>query len=256
MMNSAYQNDYSAMLLCRELIEESLKASSVEDLHTLCSKLCLQFGFDYFIYGAVYSNSLTKPRITVINGFPQEWWDNYSAQNYIKIDPVVSHFINRITPLDWKQIDQAAENKEVKIFMSDAHDFDLKSGVSFPAHGNRNESAVVSLVAGREYSETKDLIYRVFPYGQLVTAYIHEAARRVFEKEKILVDPIHLTQREKECLTWTAEGKTAWEISQILDISERTVIFHLTNAATKLNVSNKAQAVARAVSESIIRPCI
>lgn len=254
-MKDTYQNDYSSLLLCRELIDESLKAASVEDLHALCSKLCLQFGFDYFIYGALYSNSLTKPKLTIINGFPQEWWENYSRCDYIKIDPIVSHVINKITPLDWKQVDQTAAGR-TKEFMSDAYEFSLKSGISFPAHGDRNESAVISLVSTCEYHKVKDLIFKVLPYGQLITAYIHEAARRVFEKERILVDPAHLTQREKECLTWTAEGKTAWEISQILDISERTVIFHLTNVITKLNVSNKTQAVARAVSESIIKPHI
>jgi LuxR family transcriptional activator of bioluminescence operon len=65
---------------------------------------------------------------------------------------------------------------------------------------------------------------------------------------------IHLTDREKECLLWAAEGKTSWEASQILGISERTVIFHLQNASDKLGVNNRQQAVARAIAMGMILP--
>jgi LuxR family quorum-sensing system transcriptional regulator CciR len=40
------------------------------------------------------------------------------------------------------------------------------------------------------------------------------------------------------------EGKTSWEIGKILATSERTVKFHLKNVYAKLNVCNRAQAVA------------
>ncbi len=57
---------------------------------------------------------------------------------------------------------------------------------------------------------------------------------------------IRLTVKEKEVLKWVIEGKTSWEISRILDTSERTVKFHLKNVYSKLRVSNRAQAVAKA----------
>ncbi|MBX2881042.1 MAG: LuxR C-terminal-related transcriptional regulator, partial [Granulosicoccus sp.] len=37
---------------------------------------------------------------------------------------------------------------------------------------------------------------------------------------------IELSAREAECLTWTAKGKTSWEIAVILGIAESTVSFH------------------------------
>lgn len=55
---------------------------------------------------------------------------------------------------------------------------------------------------------------------------------------------VNLTTKERDVLTWVVEGKTSWEIGQILSTSERTVKFHLKNVYTKLNVSNRAQAVA------------
>ena len=40
-----------------------------------------------------------------------------------------------------------------------------------------------------------------------------------------------LSQRERECLSWAARGKTAWETSRILTVSESAVKKHLATAA-------------------------
>lgn len=55
---------------------------------------------------------------------------------------------------------------------------------------------------------------------------------------------INLTSKERDVIRWVVEGKTSWEIGRILSTSERTVKFHLKNVYTKLNVCNRAQAVA------------
>ena len=66
-------------------------------------------------------------------------------------------------------------------------------------------------------------------------------------------DDFTLTQREIECLTWTAQGKTSWEISVILGVSESTATFHLRNAGTKLKASNRAHAIAKALHLGLIQ---
>ena len=54
---------------------------------------------------------------------------------------------------------------------------------------------------------------------------------------------ISLTSQELECMRWCKEGKTNWEIGEILAISEKTVKFHLTNAMRKLGAANRIAAV-------------
>lgn len=61
-----------------------------------------------------------------------------------------------------------------------------------------------------------------------------------------------LTERERECLIWIAQGKTSWEASVILGISESTTTFHLRNAVLKLKASNRTHAVAKALQSGII----
>lgn len=61
-----------------------------------------------------------------------------------------------------------------------------------------------------------------------------------------------ISDREKECLQWAAKGKTSWEISQILGVTESTIIYHLRNATRKLNAANRLHAVTKALKASII----
>lgn len=59
---------------------------------------------------------------------------------------------------------------------------------------------------------------------------------------------IHLTRREKECLTWEAAGKTAEVTAQLIGISEHTVVFHRKNAVLKFGGCKLITAVAMAIA--------
>lgn len=61
-----------------------------------------------------------------------------------------------------------------------------------------------------------------------------------------------LTEREIDCLNWTAAGKTSAEISEILGLSEHTVNHYLNRATRKLDTVNRTQAVAKALRTGII----
>jgi DNA-binding CsgD family transcriptional regulator len=60
--------------------------------------------------------------------------------------------------------------------------------------------------------------------------------------------PVRLTRREIQCLKWAAAGKTDAEVGEIVAISLPTVRFHITNAARKLGVVTRSQAVHRAAT--------
>jgi LuxR family transcriptional regulator len=61
-----------------------------------------------------------------------------------------------------------------------------------------------------------------------------------------------LSARELECLKWTRDSKTAWEVGVILGISERTVNAHISNAMRKLHCFNKHQAVLKAIDLGLL----
>lgn len=62
----------------------------------------------------------------------------------------------------------------------------------------------------------------------------------------------NLTSKEKACLQWCREGKTNWEIGEILSISEKTVEFHLGNAMKKLGAANRISAVITGIRRGFI----
>ena len=63
---------------------------------------------------------------------------------------------------------------------------------------------------------------------------------------------VDLTDREIEVLYWGAQGKTDKQIGELLKISRWTVIAHLQSAKTKLHVSNKSAAIARALELKLL----
>jgi len=69
---------------------------------------------------------------------------------------------------------------------------------------------------------------------------------------RILEPAQGLTVQETACLRWCKEGKTNWEIGLILDISAKTVEFHLANTMRKLGAANRMTAVVTGIKHGII----
>ncbi len=65
-------------------------------------------------------------------------------------------------------------------------------------------------------------------------------------------DAPKLTGREYDCLAYVAAGKSDWEISVILNLSQATVRFHVDNARRKLDATTRTHAVARATASGLI----
>jgi DNA-binding response OmpR family regulator len=70
----------------------------------------------------------------------------------------------------------------------------------------------------------------------------------------LLPKTIALNDREVEVLTWAARGKTSAEIAKILDLTKRTVDFHIDNARGKLGAATRTEAVLKAATGRLIEP--
>lgn len=240
-----------------DLIETTLQADSVEALHRLCSRAAHAYGFEHFIYGARFPSSLIRPFMLVISGHPDEWRARYQSRHYIARDPAVRHCVTHTRPVRWSELlsdpDQPRNARQV---LEEAKEFGLLAGTSLPVRGSRGEVGLMSFSGARTGREAEREILAAQPDLFLLSSYVHEAVCRIVARGEMPYQPVHLTKRERECLLWSAEGKTAWETAQILGLSERTVVFHLNNAASKLAVTTRQQAVARAVSQGLIAPSL
>lgn len=79
---------------------------------------------------------------------------------------------------------------------------------------------------------------------RLPPAPVRQAGRERKQLETNVVSLGALSERERQIMTWVAMGKTNPEIGCILRISEFTVKNHMKSIFSKLDVSNRAQAVA------------
>ena len=71
-------------------------------------------------------------------------------------------------------------------------------------------------------------------------------------KESSSSELIHLTKREKEISEFVARGFTNNEISSALEISIKTVEFHLSSVIRKTETSNRTEAIGFLIKNKII----
>lgn len=112
--------------------------------------------------------------------------------------------------------------------------------VFIPLKTNGHEFAALTL--GVDTRLGTDKIEKLTWYWQILAIYIYDACCRFFSPSG---PEFHLSKREQECLEWACQGKTSWEISQILGISERTVNFHMSNCIHKTDSVNRQQLIAK-----------
>ena len=85
----------------------------------------------------------------------------------------------------------------------------------------------------------------------LFSRYLYLACLPFIESMRSSCAP-RLSAREIECLSWAARGKTAWETSRLLDVSEHTVVYHMRNAQAKLGAANRQHAISRSIELGIL----
>ena len=69
---------------------------------------------------------------------------------------------------------------------------------------------------------------------------------------EVFMDKYILTKREKEVFKLLVTNKNTKEIAEMLNISEKTVRNHISNAMQKLGVKGRAQAVVELLRMNII----
>lgn len=235
-----------------DVLQEFSAASTVEQITDLCQRRSKELGFDNFIYALRVPTYFSDSKLVLIDGYPATWVDHYFDQLYQNVDPVMAYCAKHIVPIQWQDLKPVTEGLGMRM-MNEAGDFGLKSGITMPVHSPRGEMGILSLTVNQSTKSAHDITQNALPYVQIFAGYLHEAVRRVFD---LVDDPDtpQLTSREQECLRWVADGKTSWEIAHMLNLSERTVNFHINNVMQKLDVCSRQHAVGKAAFQGLIHP--
>jgi len=229
------------------------RTRSLAALFELLVKCASQEGFTEIAYGALtYSESVRLPDYpppAIAVNYPASWCDRYFERRYYEIDPVVRRTPTLLRPFLWDQL--AAQHQlqpAEQMVLDESREAGLKHGVSVPLFGPLGRVSVLSFASQFEEAEP---LHRINHLNALAWQF-HIAFTELARPEQDSQLKIDLSNRERDCLRWTAEGKSSWDIGMILNISENTVNFHIKNAMRKLGTTSRTVAVVKAIRLNLI----
>ena len=198
-------------------------------------------GFQYCAYGLRVPLPLTNPATVMLNNYPKGWQERYENQSYVKTDPTVLHGRQSRAPLVWS--DDVFVG--VPQMWDEARSFGLCVGWAQSSLDAIGVGGMLTLARSSDDLSEAELRANGQRMRWLVSV-AHLALSRVVNAKRPASPAPNLTAREIEVLKWTADGKSAQEIADILVLSKNTVDFHVKNAVCKLQTANKTAAVVRA----------
>ena len=238
----------------QDFSESLSQVTSLDEIKQVCNLFCERIGFEYYLFGICSVTSLSQPQITTISNYPDEWFKSYFDEGMQKHDPVVKYCFEHTAPVRWDKLVLMEEyiTPVGAQIMARAAECGLVNGLSIPLKAPSGEVAIFSL-STRNAEDMDTRLLFALAHAQAMGVTLFEHCARVIADTSTDKSQ-RLTPREIECLFWACEGKTTWEISKIIDVTERTIIFHLTSATKKLGAVNRQHAVAKAIIMGLVKP--
>jgi DNA-binding CsgD family transcriptional regulator len=237
-----------------EFITRTNRASSQEEVFALFREALTNLGYDSVVYSLLTDHPSIgrKAGHGVMGNYPTDWMDYYMKRGYFTQDPIPKHAFTTTAAYTWEHVVETCTiSAGQKRLMNEAEDAKLRSGAAVAIYGPNFEVAGVGLastVGGVNPSGDTLSLLRALSY-QFHLAYSQFDLPRAQPLKHV-----YLTPREREILSYSAEGKSIPAIGAIVSISEATVKFHLKNIYAKLDVSTRQTAVVKAIRLGLITP--
>ncbi|WP_162262560.1 LuxR family transcriptional regulator [Bosea sp. Root483D1] len=238
----------SVELAYQELVDGLHSSAGEAEFERVGRRVAERMGFRYFAY-----LGLGDLDPVLISSYPKRWSEHYFAEGYEDVDPVIAFARSGRSTLQWTR--EAARRfplRAQKRLFDDADEFGIRHGVSVAITGGFNRFAAftfavdeVSSAHGRMVTEANDIVQLIG-----LTFHAHADAKLVLRSPRN--EAVPLTQRERECLTWAARGKSMEATAMIIGVTPRAVKFHLDNARVRLGAETLPQAVAIALQGGTI----
>jgi DNA-binding CsgD family transcriptional regulator len=210
-----------------------------------------RLGFDTVSATTIIDHFLGEPEFISVDNAPTSFRDMFEDSGRGRQDPVMQHCKRQSVPIIWSQ-DTYVSAGQGDLWDGQAR-FGYRTGVAMALHLPQGRHFFLGVDRDQSLPKDRSELTRIVADLQLFAVHAQEAALRIMMPAS--GDPAvpSLTPREVESLRWTMDGKTAWEVGNILGISERTAVLHVNNAMHKLGCINKHQAVLKALRLGLIR---
>ena len=234
-------------------LEQILAGRSQKDLKEAALVAARRLGFAYFVFSGSFPLRGVSGEVRLDN-LPGDW-RRYCASRSRDLLPgsLRREALQGVTPLLWCKAASGGSRSFAK-----ARECGIATGVSCSVRGPLGQWSLSTFAQARGGASAERHILAALPNCQLIACAIHYAVARVAGRSADRALPLRragnglLSDRESQCLIEAACGKTIFEIGQVLQISERTVAFHLANVRRKLDAANSRHAVTKALSLRLI----
>jgi len=232
-----------------EFIQGVERLSNTGEIMDAMGALLKKHGFEYHCVSFLAPATETRDDVLLSNQLPEEWLKLYIEREYVHDDPAFRYAKTVVRPFRWfkeSPYDPEREPRAAEVVQR-ARDFGILDGFVIPVASTAGRMGQIWF-GGR----TLDLPERQFPALHLMAIYAFDRILKLHGSPAR--HQARLTPREREILTWVANGKSTWEISEALHISSRTVKEHIKHLCPKLGAVSRTQAVMIAVRDKIIQP--
>jgi DNA-binding CsgD family transcriptional regulator len=238
------QQDACSLL---ELIQESLSCTSLDAFRGLLERIktLVLYEFATCLICKKEKNGQIQSLDIVNVNYPSEWIELYVARNYAEVDPILKENFEKFSLQFWDETYK--KTPPPRKFLSLAADFGLNRGYTHGVRSFTGEEGSLFSLSGRTVEHNE----RTAAILNLAIPHLHQALCRAVKYGGTRAGGT-LSPREKEVLKWMMQGKSTWDISKIIHVSERTVYFHAKNIKQKLNASSRTHAVAIALEDGIL----
>jgi DNA-binding CsgD family transcriptional regulator len=228
-----------------------LQVQSRDELLTEVVGFTRRLGFETVTAMAVVDHFRGEPEFISVDNTPAGYRESFESREDGRRDPVMQHCKRASVPIIWNQDTYTGVGLGPQ-WETQAR-FGYRTGIALALHLPEGRHFFIGVDRDQPLPASSAEITRMVADLQLFAVHAQDATLRVLLPQSPQADVPNLTPRELESLRWTMEGKTAWEVGNILGISERTAVLHVNNATHKLGCVNKHQAVLRALRLGLIR---
>jgi len=227
-----------------------MHSRSRDEFRDEVSRFARRLEFEYFSAMLVVDHAIGRSQFITVDNTPTGYKDTFRDTTEWQLDPVMQHCKRQSVPIIWNQETYTAQNRGS--FWEEQARFGYRTGIAMALHMPDGRHFMLGMDRDSALPSDPTELTRVVAELQLFAVHAQDAAVRLLLPRDAMQERPKLTPREVEALKWTMAGKTAWEVGQVLAISERTVVMHLQNAMHKLDVTTKHQAVIKALGFGLI----
>ncbi|MGB8601927.1 MAG: LuxR C-terminal-related transcriptional regulator [Rhizomicrobium sp.] len=235
-----------------DYIQRIQEIDEIDDILLALQDRLVQFGISYFVFASAVRNTEDFKRGIIAARLHPQWAKRFFAQQDADENPLLSGTLCNSEPLFWHEIkikpqtvSSTAAAHLIRIYR-DARSFGLSNGLCVPVY-YPGRGLILAHFVGTRIIPTSATRVSVHAMALYTCNRLMRLSERDQPKTSLL------TAREADCLAWAAQGKTDWEIGEILGISENTVHWYIENIKRKLGVSTRIQAVVSAIQDGAIQ---